>query len=686
MARPASLLAATCLLAAAAAFATDRVILKDGLALDGELDLKEHRVFVKQRQRIYYVSRGGMLKPEQGVETPPLVSFEVPQPVRQKEPKPITPLSGIVRSSEFDEFGRRSVTLADSRKRTATMTQLIYRLLPSHVETDLAEASFRSTAPLGQLSDETLRKLLRRSIDPKSALDRAKTVEFLLDAERFGAADREVAAFKQDFTADSAKSKELADKLQRRLGDFLFARLSRWLAVGQPGRALALEAEMRKIGVPADLAPKLEQVRTELAAGGERIRKAKIILRDALDRITPRPESHRDLAAAVQFIEASLGPATYPRLAPMVAHAEQRDRKPEEIVALGVSGWRLGADLARKDLELAADYWRRGEAIRQALEADETPFQELLQRLVRPGAAGQNPPGADLFARMIPLLPAAPCKLPADAESLVAGAGRHAEEFNYRLYLPPEYDVHRAYPLVITLHDLGATAEKQMQLWRGLAADYGWIVAAPEWRTDPAASYAHALEEHGLMHDILCDIRKRFAVDGDRVFLTGHGMGAVAAWDYGMAHPDEFAGLVPVGGAPVKFSERYAGNLGLLPSFAIVGGIHAAANAPLQAEFNKFCEKKLDAVLVEYPARGMEGFGAELSVAAEWMYRKRRNAYPAEFSALSCRECDRRFYWARIDEFRSGATVPPELYKRQKVQPATVSGTITDANAVLVKT
>ena len=44
----------------------------------------------------------------------------------------------------------------------------------------------------------------------------------------------------------------------------------------------------------------------------------------------------------------------------------------------------------------------------------------------------------------------------------------------------------------------------------------------------------------------LRDAMKRFAIDTDRVFLTGHSMGGTAAWDMGLSHPSLWAGVIPI--------------------------------------------------------------------------------------------------------------------------------------------
>ena len=58
----------------------------------------------------------------------------------------------------------------------------------------------------------------------------------------------------------------------------------------------------------------------------------------------------------------------------------------------------------------------------------------------------------------------------------------------------------------------------------------------------------------------LRDACRRFAIDTDRVFLTGHGIGGDAAWDIGLAHPDIWAGVIPIVAVADRYVGRYAKN------------------------------------------------------------------------------------------------------------------------------
>src|SRR5262249_52448482 len=130
------------------------------------------------------------------------------------------------------------------------------------------------------------------------------------------------------------------------------------------------------------------------------------------------------------------------------------------------------------------------------------------------------------------------------------------EQFAYHVQLPPEYDPYRRYPCIVTLHGGGTTPENQISWWagdpdeqgvpKGQAARYGYSVVAPAWAREHQKEYEFSSREMAAVLHSLRDACRRFSIDTDRVYLSGHSMGGVAAWDLGLAHPDLWAGVIPI--------------------------------------------------------------------------------------------------------------------------------------------
>ncbi len=120
---------------------------------------------------------------------------------------------------------------------------------------------------------------------------------------------------------------------------------------------------------------------------------------------------------------------------------------------------------------------------------------------------------------------------------------------NYLLYLPDEYGTtDRRWPLVLFLHGSGerGTDLSRVKIHGPLKlVDQGkkfpFILVSPqcpedeEWSTD-------------MLGALLDQVEDRYAVDEDRVYVTGLSMGGYGTWRLGMAFPHRFAALAPVCG------------------------------------------------------------------------------------------------------------------------------------------
>ena len=159
-------------------------------------------------------------------------------------------------------------------------------------------------------------------------------------------------------------------------------------------------------------------------------------------------------------------------------------------------------------------------------------------------------------------------------EHMIAGRiGRAglAYDIVYRLYVPPDYDASRRYPLLVYLHGSGALGDDNRRqigpelagLHRRLQANEPVFVLAPQcpavdkWvtgaRTAPFLNFsqnerpeADALKLVALLLD---ELEQKYALDRDRIYVTGHSSGAAGTWDIVSRRGlDRFAAAVPVTG------------------------------------------------------------------------------------------------------------------------------------------
>lgn len=140
----------------------------------------------------------------------------------------------------------------------------------------------------------------------------------------------------------------------------------------------------------------------------------------------------------------------------------------------------------------------------------------------------------------------------------------------YAVYIPPDYDPARAYPLLIMLH--GGSANGNLFLGVVLGNNMNWkqypvhlwdeftprwspdfIVVAPDgfgqvmWRW---------MGEQDVL-DVLADVKRHYHVDEDRVVLGGLSNGGVGAYNIGMRHAHLFSMVQAIAGAPSWL--QYAG-------------------------------------------------------------------------------------------------------------------------------
>jgi predicted peptidase len=88
----------------------------------------------------------------------------------------------------------------------------------------------------------------------------------------------------------------------------------------------------------------------------------------------------------------------------------------------------------------------------------------------------------------------------------------------------------------------GNTLARMIKAGKGLPADFPFIVLMPQCPPDQYWSPYDLIA-------LLDDVRQKYRVDDDRVYLTGLSLGGYGVWDTAMAFPERFAAIAPVCGA-----------------------------------------------------------------------------------------------------------------------------------------
>jgi hypothetical protein len=192
-------------------------------------------------------------------------------------------------------------------------------------------------------------------------------------------------------------------------------------------------------------------------------------------------------------------------------------------------------------------------------------------------------------------------------------------------------------------------------------------VIAVDWQQPHQFSYEYTAREHHAVLGPLRDACRRFSVDVDRVFLTGHGMGGDAAWDIAISHPDAWAGVIPFLARADRYITRYATNAGYVPWYVVLGELDGDKLANNARQLDRYMKPNADVTVVEFLGRGYEPFSDEIQRVFDWMGRKRRTM-PKEFEFVTMRPGDNYFWWVEVTGIPDKALVAPENWPPNKGQ------------------
>ncbi|MCI0747649.1 MAG: prolyl oligopeptidase family serine peptidase [Verrucomicrobia subdivision 3 bacterium] len=124
----------------------------------------------------------------------------------------------------------------------------------------------------------------------------------------------------------------------------------------------------------------------------------------------------------------------------------------------------------------------------------------------------------------------------------------HEIALNYLAYLPPDYNPKKRWPLMLFLHGAG---ERGTNIW--LVAKHGppkiartnaslpFILISPQC---PAGDHW----SNDLLLALLDHVTGKYAVDTNRIYLSGLSMGGYGTWALAIEQPEKFAAIAPICG------------------------------------------------------------------------------------------------------------------------------------------
>ncbi|MCE7059018.1 alpha/beta hydrolase-fold protein [Dyadobacter sp. CY343] len=240
----------------------------------------------------------------------------------------------------------------------------------------------------------------------------------------------------------------------------------------------------------------------------------------------------------------------------------------------------------------------------------------------------------------------------------------------YGLYLPPNYDENKKYPLVVMLHGAGSNhrlalkrvfgktneegetdveASRYFQKWD----DVDFIVASVYARG--TAGYQGIPEQD--VYDMLDDVKRRFKVDENKIYLTGLSMGGGGTLWIGLTRPDIWAAIAPVCPAPPAGTFDLATNALNFP----IHFFHGDADPVVPVEGTRKWVSHLQDIGVEVSYKEFVDVKHDSWVSAydnqfifEWFGHAERNPYPDRVRFVSKLYKYNKSFWVTFDKIQQG--------------------------------
>lgn len=557
------------------------------------------------------------------------------------------------------------------------------------------------------INPDVLREFLRQQIvDPENPTDYEAIVDFLLQAEMFSRAMDELTLIQARFPDIRQRVEQNRRVVRQAYARQYLREVRARIDAGQPSTAKTMLEVFDRTGVAGEIVAEIDDLAKQLNGVPDRLADVSRAINDLLDRTLQSTQGLDEDQKNVieQFrtdVQSNLNESNQPRLDAVLRLIDDATLTDAQKTALAISGWVMGSNNAEDNLAVVtslypvrrlireylstADAVRRGQIIRE-LAAYETGAPEYVAKIV-----GQmRPPRSDEDVQKYD------GNAPLEFTVSVAGSRKNPEPLEHRVqvHLPPEYDPWRKYPCIITLPE-GNDLDQQMARWCGTyneklgtrvgqAMRYGYIVVAVDWKLPNQGQYGYTKREHAAVLKAYREALRRYAIDSDRVFLTGHGPGADAAYDIALSHPEHWAGVAGFSGKIDRYADLYAENQHVrLPIYMVVGSKDLVSKDASKDALNRWLSSRryLETIYVEYKGRVNEPLVEEIVEVFKWMQAQRRKwpdrtGFSLEFKIR--RPWDNYFWFYEFHGLPEENTTWPELWERRHPRALTLTAELKD--------
>lgn len=121
-------------------------------------------------------------------------------------------------------------------------------------------------------------------------------------------------------------------------------------------------------------------------------------------------------------------------------------------------------------------------------------------------------------------------------------------QMGYTISVPRDLGDNDPRPLVLALHPGGGSRGGPFlsQVVEPALRDWGAIIIAPD---SPNRRWSEPSAEESVLF-LLDDVLERYAIDRNRMLVTGFSMGGAGTWFMSTHHPERFSGAIPIAGRP----------------------------------------------------------------------------------------------------------------------------------------
>lgn len=641
------------------------------------------------------VPKRRVVKVEEGPFDVGLERIDIDQRVPENGRR-VAAVGGILGTTPFDDHGRRILSLATGGGRV-DVVQGITRITPrwTRLEGLQTEKSvvLDMRVATSSIPRDVLRRVLTQGLDRDDTDQRLRLVRLWLQAGRYDDARAELDEVLRDFPAlaDLATERQgLAELAATALLDEIRQRAS----VGQEGLAGRLLESFPVTDASGELVEAVREERDGIRQRHERAQRLLAAVRGRIGALDDAAE-REDATRLADEIAADLSPATLERLSAFERLGMADDVPADRAAALAISGWLAGAAAAGENLKLALSTARVRDLVRDHLRAGDAAARSAIARRMADEEAFDAPTVAAIARQMRPPIDPPPALQPGLHEleiTLPDGSGTA----KCLVQLPPEYDPLRRYQAVVSLHAAWTTPLNQIEWWAGLpggdgvrvgqAGRHGTIIIAPAWAATSQSGYDYSAREHAVVLAALREAQRRFSIDTDRVFLSGHSLGGDAAWDIALAHPDLWAGLVAIAPTAGRYVNHYWPNARTLPVYVVAGELDSASLSHNAMDLDRYFAKGFDVTYVEYRGRGHEHFSDEIIRLFAWMGRRRRSFAPPTIDVVTMRPWDRFFWWVEMAGAPPRTVVLPSQWPPgPNIRPLAIDAKTTATNGLAVR-